>query len=164
MMSPEVLTFLLDTYPESFDGDQTDRYRSIAVGTLSAFVPESSITRTDSNPSLVISLFKEGDANTVEVAHRVFDELAAMEDANPEISFSLVFEQASFIEESIEGVSREGILGAIFAILVILIFLSGRVGGKYQLSWRSTLVVAISIPLSLTIAFLLMRHPGCLAR
>ena len=157
MLSPEVLTFFLDSYPESFDAEQTNRFRAIAAGTLDAFVPESSITRTDGDPSLIISLFKEGDANTVEVAHRVFDELAVIEGENPEISFSLVFEQASFIEESIEGVSREGILGAIFAVLVILIFLSGRVGGKYKLSWRSTLVVAISIPLSLTIAFLLMR-------
>jgi len=157
MLSPEVLTFFLDDFPESFDAEQTNRLRAIAAGTLDAFVPEASITRTDGDPSLIINLFKEGDANTVEVAHRVFDELAAIEDENPDISFSLVFEQASFIEESIEGVSREGILGAIFAILVILIFLSGRVGGKYQLSWRSTLVVAISIPLSLTIAFVLMR-------
>lgn len=157
MLSPETLTYLLDSYPESFDADQITRLRAIAAGTLSAFVPDASITRTDGDPSLIISLFKEGDANTVEVAHRVFDELAAIEGENPEISFSLVFEQASFIEDSIEGVSREGILGAIFAILVILIFLSGRIGGKYKLGWRSTLVVAISIPLSITIAFLLMR-------
>ncbi len=157
MLSPETLTFLLDSYPDAFDADQTTRLRAIAAGTLNAFVPEASITRTDGDPSLIISLFKEGDANTVEVAHRVFDELAAIEGENPEISFSLVFEQASFIEDSIEGVSREGILGAIFAILVILIFLSGRIGGKYKLGWRSTLVVAISIPLSITIAFLLMR-------
>lgn len=157
MLSPEVLTYLLDNYPESFDAEQANRLRAIASGTLSAFVPEASITRTDGDPSLIISLFKDGDANTVEVAHRVFDELAAVEAENPDISFSLVFEQASFIEESIEGVSREGLLGAIFAVLMILIFLSGRVNGKYRLSWRSTLVVAISIPLSLTIAFLLIR-------
>ncbi|UCG24312.1 MAG: efflux RND transporter permease subunit [Chloroflexota bacterium] len=157
MMSPEALTFLLENHADDIDPEVAQRLAGIAAGTVTAFIPEASITRTDGNPSVVLNLFKDGDANTVEVAHRVFDELNAYQAENPEVSYSLVFEQATLIEESIEGVTREGILGAIFAILVVLIFLSGRVHGRYKLSWRATLVVGVSIPLSVFTAFLLMR-------
>jgi HAE1 family hydrophobic/amphiphilic exporter-1 len=157
MMSPEALTFLLETYPDDFDPAVAEYLAAIAAGTVEVFIPESSITRTDTNPGLVLSLYKRGDANTVEVAHRVFDELAEYESSNPNINFSFVFEQASFVEDSIRSVAQEGLLGALFAIIVILIFLSGRVGGKFKLSWRSTIVVGVSIPLSVFTAMLLMR-------
>ncbi|MGD2077390.1 MAG: efflux RND transporter permease subunit, partial [Chloroflexota bacterium] len=157
MMSPEALTYLLENHGDQFEPEVAARLEGIAAGTVAAFIPEASITRTDGNPSVVLNLFKAGDANTVVVAHRVFDELDAFQDEYPELSFSLVFEQATFIEDSIAGVTREGVLGAIFAVLVVLIFLSGRVQGRYKLSWRATLVVAVSIPLSVFSAFLLMR-------
>jgi HAE1 family hydrophobic/amphiphilic exporter-1 len=157
MMSPETLTFLLETYPDAFDAETTGRLQAIAAGTATVFVPESSITRTDGNPSLLIDIYKDGDANTVVVAHRIFDRLAEYTAENPDLEVSYVFEQASFIEESIEGVSREGLLGAVFAVIIILIFLSGHVRGRYQLSWRSTVVTAVSIPLSVLIALVLMR-------
>lgn len=157
MMSPETLTFLLETYPDAFDAETTGRLQAIAAGTATVFVPESTITRTDGNPSLLINIYKDGDANTVVVAHRIFDLLNEYSAENPGIQADYVFEQASFIEESIEGVSREGLLGAVFAIIIILFFLSGHVGGRYRLSWRSTLVAGVSIPLSILIALVLMR-------
>ncbi|RMG92714.1 MAG: efflux RND transporter permease subunit [Chloroflexi bacterium] len=157
MLSPEALTFLLDTYPDAFAPEEVERLRGIAAGEIEVFVPEASITRTDGNPSVIVNVFKDGDANTVEVAHRVFDALEAFKEEHPEIETNLVFEQATFIEDSIEGVSREGALGAVFAVIVVLLFLSGHVGGKYRLSWRATLVTAVSIPLSVFTAFLLMR-------
>lgn len=156
LMSPETLTFLLTTYPEAFDAELTARLAGIAAGTIAVFIPEASVTRTDGNPAVIVQVYKGGDENTVETAHQVFDTLAAFEAAHPGITTSLVFEQATFIEESIAGVSREGALGAVFAILVILVFLSGHVGGRYKLSWRATLVTAVSIPLSIFSAFLLM--------
>lgn len=157
MMSPDSLTYLLDNYPEAFTPELAERLRGIAAGQIAVFIPEASITRTDGNPAVILSLYKDGDANTVEVAHRIFNQLEAYKAANPNIQTSLVFEQATFIEDSISGVSREGVLGGIFAIIVILLFLSGHVGGKYRLSWRATLVTAVSIPLSIFSALLLMR-------
>jgi hypothetical protein len=156
MMAPETLTFLLESYPDAFDADLAGRLHAIAAGEVDVFVPEASITRTDGNPAVIINLFKDGDANTVLVAHRIFDALADFTAQEPGIATNLVFEQATFIEESITGVSREGLLGAVFAVIIILIFLSGRVGSKYKLSWRATLVTAVSIPLSIFTALLLM--------
>jgi len=157
LMSPESLSFLLENYADQFEPDVAERLEGIATGTVAVFVPESSITRTDTDPGVVLGLYKRGDSNTVEVAHRVFDTLTEYQEENPGINFSFVFEQATFIEHSISSVAREGLLGGIFAIIVILIFLSGRTGGKFKLSWRATIVVGVSIPLSVFAAMLVMR-------
>ena len=89
--------------------------------------------------------------------------MEALEAAYPGLRFDIAFEQASFVEESISGVAREGGLGAIFAVLVILIFLSGVINGKFTLSWRSTLVTAASIPLSIFLAFSALKWMPSLA-
>ncbi|MFV2144718.1 efflux RND transporter permease subunit [Isoptericola sp. G70] len=112
-----------------------------------------SFSRLDGEPSLGIAITKTPQGNTVDVSHAVQqvidDNAAELEDAG--ISTAVVFDQAPFIEESIEGLATEGGLGLIFAILIILVFL---------LSVRSTLVSAVSIPLSLATAFLVMDVTG----
>lgn len=156
LFAPETLTFMLETYPDAFDAELADRLTGIAQGDIAVFIPEAAITRTDGNPSVLVSLYKAGDANTVNVAQDIFNTLDAFTEANPGTSANLVFEQATFIEDSVTGVSREGALGGVFAVIVILFFLSGRIGNKYQVSWQATLVTAVSIPLSIFTAFLLM--------
>ncbi|MEI2610012.1 MAG: efflux RND transporter permease subunit [Candidatus Promineifilaceae bacterium] len=156
-MSPEGLTFLLDTYPDAFDADLTERLRGIAAGDVEVFIPEASITRANGNPALLISVFKAGDANTVTVAHAIFDLLDQYTAEHANLEYEIGFEQATFIEDAISGVSGEGLRGGLFAVLVILIFLSGHVRGKYRLSWRAVLVTGISIPLSILSAILFMR-------
>lgn len=157
MMSPETLTFLLENYPDAFDAELTERLQGIAAGTVTVFIPEATVTRTNGDPAVLIQVYKGGEENTVETAHAIFAVMEAFEADNPGVQTNLTFEQATFIEESIAGVSREGALGAGFAIFIILIFLSGRIGGRYRLSWRATLVTAVSIPLSIFTAFLLMN-------
>ncbi|HUM68526.1 MAG TPA: efflux RND transporter permease subunit, partial [Chloroflexota bacterium] len=157
LMSPETILFMLANYPDAFDADLTARLEGVAAGTVTVFVPDAAITRTDGNPSVLIQVFKGGDDNTVDTAHAIFDTMAEFEQAHPGMKATLVFEQATFIEESIAGVTREGSLGAVFAVLVILVFLSGHIGGRYRLSWRATLVIAVSIPLSIFSAFFLMQ-------
>ncbi|NDJ86524.1 MAG: efflux RND transporter permease subunit [Chloroflexi bacterium] len=110
------------------------------------FEAEDYVTRTDGNSSLVITIFKDSEANTVSAWHDVEETLDDIPDT---IDVYVPFEQASFIEESLAGVQREGITGAIMATIVILIFMN--------LSLRSTLVTAVSIPTSLMTAFFLME-------
>ncbi len=114
--------------------------------------PVSSISRVNGEDALTISVSKLASANTVEVSHRVNEMLGALEASlqttNPGATFTVVFDQAPFIEKSIETLATEGMLGLFFAVVVILIFL---------FSVRATIVTAISIPLSVLITFIGMQ-------
>ncbi|GAA1796373.1 efflux RND transporter permease subunit [Agromyces lapidis] len=111
--------------------------------------PVTSISRVDGEPALTISVTKLPAANTVEVSNAVTALLPGLESSldttNPGATFTVVFDQAPYIEQSIESLATEGLLGLAFAVIVILIFL---------LSVRATLVTAISIPTSVLITFI----------
>ena len=156
LMAPEVLAVLPEDYIASLDAGLQAELDEI-VQSAAIFIPTTTINRANGNPSLGMSIFMDKEANTVSVSHEVFEKLDELEAADLGLEFEIVFEQASFIEESISGVTREGGLGAIFAVIVILSFLSGRSNGKFKLSWRSTLVAGLSIPLSVFMAFTLFK-------
>ncbi|GAA1055795.1 hypothetical protein GCM10017608_30330 [Agromyces luteolus] len=111
--------------------------------------PETSISRVNGEPALAISITKLPSANTVEVSNAVAAALpdlqASLDTTNPGTEFTVVFDQAPYIEHSIESLAVEGLLGLVFAVLVILVFL---------MSVRATLVTAISIPTSVLITFI----------
>jgi multidrug efflux pump subunit AcrB len=88
------------------------------------FKPTSTVTRTNGNSSLLLVVYKASGANTVEAFHAVEAALKKIDEANPLVSTTTGFEQASFIEESINGVLKEGGLGGLFAVVIILLFLS----------------------------------------
>jgi multidrug efflux pump subunit AcrB len=150
-LEPDVLAALPADYLETLDADLRAQLEG-TVAEPAAAPPATTINRTNGNPSLGISVNKTRDANTVAVVHRVEDALQELEGELPGVRFDTVFEQAGFIEESISGVVREGALGALFAVIVILIFLNFSV--------RSTLVSAVSIPLSVFVAFALLNWQG----
>ncbi|GMR09432.1 MAG: hypothetical protein BMS9Abin28_0250 [Anaerolineae bacterium] len=157
LLSREVLEGLPEDFMANLDPALRQELEGIAAGTLVAFIPTDTINRVNGNPSLALLISQTSEANTVSSSEAAFEVLEELALANPSIQFDTVFEQASFIKESISGVAREGVLGAIFAVIVILLFLSGAVRGKYKLSWRSTLVIAVSIPLSIFMAFVALR-------
>lgn len=108
--------------------------------------PVTSISRVDGKPALTVSITKLPAANTVDVSHLVRDAIGALQDdIGSGATITVVFDQAPYIEQSIEALAQEGLLGLAFAVVVILIFL---------LSVRSTLVTAISIPTSVLITFI----------
>lgn len=157
LLSTDALTYLLENFPDAFDAAARERLQSIAAGSAAPFVPQTTIARTNGNPSILINVFRDPNANTVAVSERVFDALKQMQNQNSRVEFFLVFEQATLIQDSIRAVTTEGLLGAGFTIIVILIFLSGMRGKEYKIGWRATLVTAISIPLSILFALVLMR-------
>ena len=125
----------------------------ITLGELGTVELEGTATsgygRTNGRPSLTLTVTKTSSANTVRVADDVRELLAeAGATHSSEISVEVVSDLSSFIEESQDGLLREGGLGAMFAILTIFLFL---------FSLRSTLVAAISIPLSVLSALVLMQ-------
>jgi len=106
----------------------------------------TSISRVNGQPSLTVAITKRADANTVDVSRAVTAALPAITDLlGNGTKFTVVFNQAPFIEKSIDSLAVEGLLGLIFAIIVILVFL---------MSIRSTLVTAVSIPTSLLLTFI----------
>jgi HAE1 family hydrophobic/amphiphilic exporter-1 len=113
--------------------------------------PVSSISRVDGEDALSIAVTKLPAANTVEVSRGVLDAIPQFEEAFPDATFTVVFDQAPFITQSIETLATEGLLGLVFAVIVILVFL---------LSVRSTLVTAISIPTSVLITFIGLQAFG----
>src|SRR5690606_26638108 len=106
----------------------------------------TSLTRTNGEPSLGVSMTMTPDGNAVAISHAVRDAIPglvrALGDSAP---ITVIFDQAPYVERSIEDLTTEGLLGLVFAVLVILLFL---------LSVRSTLVTAVSIPLSVVIALI----------
>ncbi len=114
--------------------------------------PRTSISRVDGEQALTISITKTQEANTVDVSKTVRDALPGIEDKiEGDPRFTVVFDQAPYIQQSIDSLAEEGLLGLAFAVIVILVFL---------LSWRSTLVTAISIPTSVLLAAIGMRAAG----
>jgi len=108
--------------------------------------PVTSISRVNGEPALTIAVTKTPSANTVEVSQAVNAAIPDLQDAiGDDAEITVVFDQAPYIQESIDTLAKEGLLGLVFAVLVILIFL---------MSVRSTLVTAISIPTSVLITFI----------
>lgn len=107
--------------------------------------PVTSISRVNGKATLSLSITKTQDANTVSVSHAVQDKLDDFKKKLGAVTIVTVFDQAPFVEKSLENLAVEGTLGLIFAIFVILVFL---------LSVRSTIVTAISIPTSVLITFI----------
>src|SRR5690606_20914189 len=113
--------------------------------------PKTSISRVNGEDAISIAVTKLPTGNTVEVSAGV---LAALESAGeqlPGVEFTIVFDQAPFITDSIETLAVEGLLGLVFAVVVILIFL---------MSIRSPLVTAISIRTSVLVTFASMQAFG----
>jgi HAE1 family hydrophobic/amphiphilic exporter-1 len=106
--------------------------------------PATSFTRTDGQDSLGIAVTAAPDGNAVGISREIRDRLDEL-GAGAGAELTVVFDQAPFVERSIEALTTEGLLGLVMAVLVILVFL---------LSIRSTVVTAVSIPLSVLIALI----------
>lgn len=111
------------------------------------FTDRQSITRTGGADSLGLSIQKEGDANIVNVARSVRAEIAKIKQEYPGLTLVIASDQAEFIEEAIGNVSNSLILGGLLAVLILLVFLR---------NFRSTLIIAVSIPFSVVVTFVLI--------
>ena len=115
-------------------------------------VARTSISRVEGRTSLTLMITKTPDANTVTVAHEISEKLPELERLlGNGASFVTVFDQAPYIEQSVHDLTVEGGIGLAMAVFVILVFLG---------SLRSTVITAISIPLSLLIALVALWVGG----
>jgi len=110
------------------------------------------VNRSNGTPAVGLQIAKNKDGNTVAVAHAVlnaFDDLAS--DLPEGVRIEVVQDQAEFVEESVFDMVFKGVLGGVLAIVIVLVFLG---------SVRSTIVAAVSIPLSILAAIVALEATG----
>src|SRR5580692_10020793 len=113
---------------------------------------QQNVVRDNGRRSVLLSIIKNGNASTVAVVNAVHQALqAARAAAPPGMQITELFDQSVFVKQSVVGVLREGAIAAALTALMILLFLG---------SWRSTVVVMISIPLSILSSLVVLYFLG----
>ncbi|MBC7329804.1 efflux RND transporter permease subunit [bacterium] len=108
----------------------------------------TSYSRVNGKPAVVIMVFKQSGANTVDVSDRVQKAMKEIQrQLPPNVSMTLVMDQADYIRKSIKNLEDVALEGAILAVIIIFLFLT---------TLSSTFVIALSIPISLFVAFIYM--------
>ena len=113
---------------------------------------QQNVVRADGKRSVLLSIIKNGNASTLDVVNQVKKALqVARAAAPPGLVIKELFDQSAFVTASIDGVLREGAIAAGLTALMILMFLG---------SWRSTVVVMITIPLAILTSLILLAFLG----
>src|SRR5260370_2099320 len=114
---------------------------------------QQNASRTDGKPGVLWCVRKTGSVSTLDIVNQIKrDVLPASRAAAPKgLKITELFDQSLFVRASIEGVLREGVIAACLTALMILLFLG---------SWRSTLIIAISIPLSILSSIIVLGALG----
>jgi multidrug efflux pump subunit AcrB len=116
------------------------------------FAPQTNIVRQDGNRGALMSIYKNGNASTLQIVAGIKSIVQqAAQALPPELKISSLFDQSLFVRASIEGVIREAIIAAGLTAIMILIFLG---------DWRPTIVISISIPLSIFVSIILLGAIG----
>ena len=116
------------------------------------FQTQQNIVRTNGSRSVLMQVLKNGGASTLDIVNQVKEHLPTMRAAAPKgMNIDLVFDQSVFVKKSIESVVTEGLLAAFLTGAMVMLFLG---------SWRSTLIVMTSIPLSIMTSIILLSLTG----
>jgi multidrug efflux pump subunit AcrB len=124
------------------------------VATISdASIPQTNIVRQDGRRGVLISVLKSGNASTLDVVKGVYALLPRVKQMvnQPGLKITPIGDQSIFVRGSITGVVREAVIAAVLTGLMILLFLG---------SWRSTLIIAVSIPLSILSSIIVLSLMG----
>lgn len=126
--------------------------KPVRVGDIATVKQEESqrvaITRTNGRPSLAVVVTMDKDGSAVAISDAVKDKLPKLrKDLGSGAELAVVSDQGPAVSKSISGLTTEGALGLLFAVVIILVFLA---------SIRSTLVTAVSIPLSVVLALIVL--------
>ncbi|MBL8540645.1 MAG: efflux RND transporter permease subunit [Betaproteobacteria bacterium] len=116
------------------------------------FPPQQNIVRVDGTRAALMTIQKTGSASTLDIIERVKERLPLIQEQSPpELDISLLADQSLFVSAAVEGVIKEGVIAAVLTSVMILIFLG---------SWRSTLIIALSIPLSVLASIITLSALG----
>jgi multidrug efflux pump subunit AcrB len=116
------------------------------------FPPQTNIVRVDGQRSALLSVIKTGNASTLSIVKGILAKANSLKpQLPPQLKITPLADQSIFVRESIDGVVHEAIIAACLTAVMILIFLG---------SWRSTLIIAVSIPLSILTSLLTLSALG----
>jgi multidrug efflux pump subunit AcrB len=141
----------LNDLPVKVVGNSTIYLRDVA-NVRDAFAPQTNIVRQDGRRGALVSVLKAGNASTLDVVKGIRGLLPRVaQTLPPELKILPLADQSIFVRGSVNGVIREAIIAACLTGLMILLFLG---------SWRSTLIIAISIPLSILTSIMILSFLG----
>jgi multidrug efflux pump subunit AcrB len=144
--SPKKIAEIND-FPVKVIGNSTIYVRDVA-NVRNGFGPQTNIIRRDGQRGVLVSILKAGSASTLDVVQGIKDLLPRIAATlPPQLKIQPLADQSIFVRAAISGVVREAIIAACLTGLMILLFLG---------SWRSTLIIAISIPLSILTSILVL--------
>jgi multidrug efflux pump subunit AcrB len=141
----------LNQMPVKFANGATILLKDVAQVRDGSLVQQN-VVREDGHRSVLLSIIKNGNASTLAVVNGVKSALQSIRAAAPAgMQINELFDQSVFVTNSVNGVLREGAIAAGLTALMILVFLG---------SWRSTLVVMISIPLAILSSLIILYFLG----
>lgn len=119
------------------------------IAELSITGKAESVSRTNGKDAIGLNIVKAADSNTVDVVNKVKAEIEELEADNEGLAVTTTLDQGKPIEESVHTMLSKAVIGALFAVVIILIFLRDL---------RSTIIAVVSIPLSILIALLILSR------
>jgi CzcA family heavy metal efflux pump len=141
----------LNTLPIKQVGNSTVYVQDVA-NVRDGFAPQTNIVRQDGHRGVLLSILKAGTASTISVVQGTRDLLPRIaQTLPPELKIQPLADQSIFVKAAISGVIREALIAACLTALMILLFLG---------SWRSTLIIAVSIPLSILTSVIILSALG----
>jgi len=147
--------------PKSFDGLNSIPVRTVNGATTylrevahvrDGYSPQTNIVRQNGERALLLSALKNGGASTLDVVNDIKAKLPSLISLLPEdIDVTLLFDQSIFVKEAIAGVIHEALIAAALTAVMLLLFLG---------NWRTTTIIAVSIPLSIFTSLVILHMLG----
>ncbi len=148
--SPKTVPELNDL-PVKVVGNSTIYLRDVA-NIRDGFAPQTNVVRQDGHRGALVSVLKAGNASTIDVVKGIRNLLPRVaQTLPPELRILPLADQSIFVRSAVSGVIREAVIAACLTGLMILLFLG---------SWRSTLIIAVSIPLSILTSVMILSFLG----
>src|SRR5258706_11641922 len=148
--SPDLLD-ALNNLPIKVENGVVTYVRDVAF-VHDGFEVQPNIVRADGKRAVLLQILKNGHSSTLDIINAVKAKLPQMQAAAPPgLKIDLLFDQSLFVQAALNGVVKEGLISALLTATFILLFLG---------SWRSTLIVAVSIPLSVLASMSLLSLLG----
>ena len=148
--SPDAISGLGDLPVRTANG--TTIYVRDVASVRDGFSPQTNIVRQDGARGVLLSILKNGGASTVDIVNNLREMLPRVTQIlPPDIKVTPLFDQSVFVKAAIEGVVIEALIAAGLTALMVLLFLG---------NWRSTLIIALTIPLSILASVLVLKMLG----